>query len=315
MVYNHGDVKRWFDVYTITDRINMKKCGFVAILGCPNAGKSTLTNKLVGSKVSIVSSKVQTTRQRVTGIAMHQDTQIVFLDTPGIFDPKKSLEVAIVNNALSVIEEAEVFIVLMDVAGKNTKESLGILDKINNNKPILTVLNKIDKISPEKLLAFVDQIKSHPKVKDVFMISALKGDGTNDLLQKISELLPASEWLYPEDEITDVPTRLWAAEITREKLYLALQHELPYETYVETEQYETFDNGSVKISQVIVVARDTQKPIIVGRAGSMIGKIGQAARKEMEYLLGHRVHLKLFVKVRKDWMDKKNIRREIGLES
>lgn len=293
----------------------MKKCGFVAILGRPNAGKSTLTNHMVGSKVSIVSPKVQTTRQKVTGIAMHGDAQMILLDTPGIFEAKKSLEVAIVNNAYAVLQEADVFLVLVDVTDKNFEKSVQIIERIPLNRKCLIALNKIDRVQPEQLLKMIERLKEYPQIADIYMISALKGDGVTELLDKIATLLPASEWLYPEDEITDVPTRLWAAEITREKLYTLLQHELPYETYVETESYETFDNGSVKISQVIVIARDSQKPIIIGKGGSMLKKIGQTARLEMQRLLGQRIHLKLFVKVRENWMDKKSIRREIGLES
>lgn len=293
----------------------MKKCGFIAILGRPNAGKSTLTNFLVGSKVSIVSPKVQTTRQKITGIAMYGETQMVLLDTPGIFDPKKTLETAIVNNAYSVLDEADVFVVLVDVTDKNKNQCAAILERLPRNKKCILALNKIDKIPRESLLQMIDDFKAFETVDHIFMICALNGDGIDDMMKTIESHLPESEWLYPDDEITNMPTRIWAAELTREKLYTMLQHELPYETYVETESYETFENGSVKISQVIVIARNSQKPIIIGKGGSMLKRIGQTARIEMEKILGHRVHLKLFVKVRDDWMEKQSIRREIGLES
>lgn len=298
--------------------IGAKKCGYVAILGAPNAGKSTLTNQLVGEKVSIISKKVQTTRTKILGIAMHQTSQIILVDTPGIFKPSRSLEKAMVNCAWDAKKNADVIIVLVDATKKQFSTPFDILNKLRETKtkqPILLVLNKIDRLDRQQLLPIVEQFSDFKDIiKDTFMISALKGDEVDLLKNYLANHLPENEWLYPEDQLSNLPQKLWASEITREQLYLMLSHELPYETHVETEKWEQFDNGSIKINQVIYVARDSQKKIILGNKGDMIKKIGMKARQELQYHMDTKVHLILYVKIVKDWMDKPHLYQNVGLD-
>ncbi len=290
-----------------------KKCGFIAILGEPNAGKSTLVNAFVGSKVSIVSPKVQTTRRRILGLTIQEQTQLIFVDTPGIFKPKRSLEKSMVKTALEARQGADKVLLIVDSRQKSFESSFSVLRQLGENQSVILVLNKIDLLEPSRLLAIIQKFRPFPQISDTFMISALTGEGVADLLQWLTVRMPESPWLYPEDQLTDLPLRLWAAEITREQLVLQLQHELPYETYVETETWENFENGSVKIQQAVVMARSAQKGIILGRQGQRIKAISQKARLEMEKHLGHPVHLFLFVKVTEDWMDKPSILREAGI--
>lgn len=293
-----------------------KKCGFVSIIGAPNAGKSTLTNQLVGTKVSIVSPKVQTTRTRVMGIVNKGATQIVFVDTPGIFAPRKRLDRAMVSAAWQGTTDAEVILLLVEVPrGKINAESRAIIDKLQEqNRKAILVLNKIDLVEKEKLLNIAAELHATGIFTDIYMISALSGDGVDRLLQDIADKMPEGPWMFNEDQISDMPMRLLAAEITREKIFLQLKEELPYASTVETETWEEFDNGSVKISQVIYVTRDTQKAIILGKGGTQIKKIGEASRLELEEIFERRVHLSLFVKVRENWADDPERYREWGLD-
>ncbi|HXF90653.1 MAG TPA: GTPase Era [Candidatus Nitrosotenuis sp.] len=289
------------------------KCGFIAVLGAPNAGKSTLINYLVGSKVSIVSPKVQTTRQRVLGIALYEETQLIFVDTPGIFQPKRRLERAMVDAAWSASSESDLVVVVVDVNDHRLSQSHDLLAKLKD-RPVILVLNKVDQIKKEHLLKVADTFKSYSQISDVFMISALTGSGVDRLIEKLVSQVSEGPWLYPEDQLTDLPQRLWAAEITREQLYLQLHHELPYETMVETEVWEEFDNGSVKISQVIYVNRDSQKSILLGKRGHQIKSLSMTARQELMHQLGRTVHLYLYVKVVENWLEKPALYRLMGLE-
>lgn len=279
------------------------RCGFVALVGAPNAGKSTLLNTLIGAKVSIVSPKVQTTRARVLGITIEGDSQLIFVDTPGIFRPKRRLDRAMVAAAWQGADDADLIAVLYDASRRSVDEDTrGILEKLKDEKrPALLILNKIDLVRRDALLAITEEFNRDGIFTDTFMISAFNGDGVKDLRRKLAERMPEGPWLYPEDHITDMPMRLVAAEVTREKLFIQLHQELPYAATVETEQWEEFDNGSVKISQVIYVRRDSQKAIVLGKGGARIKQIGQAARVELEEMMEQRVHLRLFVKVRDDW--------------
>lgn len=284
---------------------NNQRCGFVGIIGAPNAGKSTLVNQLVGAKVSIVSPKVQTTRVRVMGIVNHADTQMVFVDTPGIFAPKKRLEKAMVAAAWQGMQDAEVTILLVDVSkGKVNADTRAIIERLKaTDRKIVLALNKIDMVKKEKLLELITSLNAEGIFSDVYMISALTGDGVKHMMDALAARMPAGPWMFGEDQISDMPMRLLAAEITREKIFLQLGDELPYASTVETESWEEFDNGSVKVSQTVYVMRDTQKAIVLGKGGTRIKKIGQAAREELEEILERRVHLSLFVKVREKWTD------------
>ncbi len=295
-----------------------QRCGFVAVLGEPNAGKSTLINQLVGQKVSIVSPKVQTTRQRILGIAMSQGSQIVLIDTPGIFLPKKRLDRAMVAVAWDAGKDADIVMVLVDVGEKDQRRSHYILKQLNENpsktQKLFLILNKVDTVDKPSLLDLATEFGQYDRIDRTFMISALSGDGVTDLLSVLTQGMPEGPWLFPEDQVSDLPQRLWASEITREQLYHQLHQELPYETYVETEAWEEFDNGSVKINQVIFVNRDTQKSIILGKRGSMIKAISQAAREELSVLLDRPVHLFLHVKVAENWAERTGAYRLMGLD-
>lgn len=293
-----------------------KRCGFVSIIGAPNAGKSTLINKLVGAKVSIVSPKVQTTRTRVMGIVNKGSTQIVFVDTPGIFAPRKRLDRAMVSAAWQGTADAEIILLIVEVGrGKISAEGQAIVDKLKEqNRKAILALNKIDLVEKDKLLKIATDMNETGVFTDIYMISALSGDGVDRLLQDITGKMPAGPWMFNEDQVSDMPMRLLAAEITREKIFLQLKEELPYASTVETETWEEFDNGSVKISQTIYVMRDSQKAIILGKGGAQIKKIGEAARIELEEILERRVHLSLFVKVRENWTDDPERYRAWGLD-
>ncbi|MBX3571186.1 MAG: GTPase Era [Mesorhizobium sp.] len=291
------------------------RSGFVTLIGAPNAGKSTLTNQLVGTKVSIVTHKVQTTRSIVRGIAVHGDAQIVFVDTPGIFKPKRRLDTAMVTTAWGGAKEADIVLVLIDAERGLKGDAGSVLDRVADvRQRKVLILNKVDRVERETLLALAAECNERADFERTFMVSALTGSGCSDLLDWLAEALPAGPWYYPEDQISDLPMRQLAAEITREKLYLRLHQELPYSSTVETEKWEEKPDGSVRIEQVIFVERDSQKKIVLGEKGQTIKAIGQAARKEIAEILEQKVHLFLFVKVRENWGNDPERYREMGLE-
>lgn len=282
------------------------RCGFVALVGAPNAGKSTLLNAMIGAKVSIVSPKVQTTRSRVLGITIEGDSQILFVDTPGIFTPKKRLERAMVAAAWQGANDADLVGVLVDASRRGIDDDTrGIVESLKEQqRKAILILNKIDLVKHrENLLGLTAELNEAGIFTDTFMVSASTGDGVQDLRRFLAERLPEGPWLYPEDQISDMPMRLLAAEVTREKLFLQLHQELPYAATVETEEWEEFQDGSVKIRQVVYVQRESQKAIVLGKGGARIKQIGQAARSELEAFLERRVHLMLFVKVRENWTE------------
>lgn len=291
------------------------RCGFVALIGAPNAGKSTLLNRLVGAKISIVTHKVQTTRTLVRGIAIRDDAQIVFVDTPGIFTPRRRLDTAMVSTAWSGAADADLVVLIADARKGFDIDAEAIVARLAEVKrPKFLALNKIDTMRRDTLLATAARFNEVPTFDATFMISALTGDGVGDLFEAIARAMPESPWLYPEDQLSDFPMRQLAAEITREKLFLRLHQELPYEAHVETESWEERPDGSVRIGQVIYVARDSQKAIVLGKGGRTIKEIGAAAREDLSEILGVTVHLFLFVKVREAWADDPERFRELGLE-
>ena len=296
-----------------------RACGFVALIGAPNAGKSTLLNRFVGAKVSIVSPKVQTTRTRVLGICIEGDTQIVFIDTPGIFRPRRRLDRAMVAAAWSGAGEADHICLLVDAtrfrdgeADPDTRRIVGRL-KETGGRAVLAI-NKIDAVSKPALLEMAAVLDGEGVFSETFMVSAEKGGGTGDLLSHLTSLMAPGPWLFPEDQISDMPRRLLAAEITREKLYLQLHQELPYAATVETDSGEEQEDGSARIEQTIYVERDSQKAIVLGRGGARIKQLGRAAREELQELLEQRIHLFLFVKVRDKWGDDPARYRDWGLD-
>mgnify|MGYP000869253220 CR=1 FL=1 len=291
------------------------RSGFVAIIGAPNAGKSTLVNRLVGTKVSIVTHKVQTTRAIIRGIAMRGRTQIVFVDTPGIFRPRRRLDQAMVTTAWGGAKDADLVLVLVDAQRGLKGDTATIFEKLDEvRQPKVLVLNKVDAVKREGLLALAAEANENVPFERTFMISARTGSGCDDLLDYLAETLPEGPWFYPEDQVSDLPLRQLAAEITREKLYLRLHDELPYSSHVETEKWEERKDGSVRIEQVIYVERESQKKIVIGRKGETLRAIGEAARKEIAAILEQKTHLFLFVKVREDWGDDPERYREMGLE-
>ncbi|MBI0003212.1 GTPase Era [Bartonella sp. M0177] len=294
---------------------NKTHSGFVALIGAPNVGKSTLVNRLVGTKVSIVTHKVQTTRALIRGIIIHNNTQIVLVDTPGIFTPKRRLDRAMVTTAWSGAKDADIVLVLVDAAkglDEETEEVFASLSKVKQEK--ILVINKVDSVPRPSLLELTKKLNEGQQFSETFMISALKGTGCDDLLDYLAKKLPEGPWYYPEDQISDMPMRQLAAEITREKLYMRLHNELPYASTVETESWEERPDGSVKINQIIYVEREGQKKIVLGTKGETIKAIGQAARKELMEILEQKVHLFLFVKVRDHWSDDPERYREMGLD-
>lgn len=291
------------------------RSGFVVLIGMPNAGKSTLVNQLVGTKVSIVTHKVQTTRTLIRGIVIHDDVQIVLVDTPGVFRPHKRLERAMVSAAWGGAKSADVLLVLIDAQSGLSDEVDMMLDIVKNMKQEkVLVLNKVDTVVKSSLLALTTKINERLKFAQTFMISALKGSGCKDLLHALRNMMQEGPWYYPEDQISDMPMRHLAAEITREKLFLRLHNELPYSSTVETESFEERSDGSVKINQVIYVERESQKKIVLGAKGDTIKTIGRAARKELMEIMDQKVHLFLFVKVRNNWDTDPERYREMGLD-
>lgn len=291
------------------------RAGFVALIGAPNAGKSTLLNQLVGTKVSIVTHKVQTTRAIVRGVAIEDDSQVIFVDTPGIFRPKRRLDRAMVDTAWGGAKDADVVAVLID-AKKGINESVErILNELEHIKlPKVLILNKIDITKREHLLALAAKANEYTKFDQTFMVSAINGSGTKDILKYFSEQMPKGPWLYPEDQASDIPLRMLAAEITREKLYLRLHEELPYISTVETDKWEDKTDGSVRIEQTIFVERDSQKSIVLGKNGQTIKAISKAAREELSEAFETTIHLFVFVKVRENWSDDPERYRNMGLD-
>lgn len=290
------------------------RCGFIAILGAPNAGKSTLLNKLVGQKLAIVTPKVQTTRTRILGICMRGDSQLLFVDTPGIFTPRKRIEKAMVEAALQGGKDADAILLLVDAAKGLDEEVSKILEQlIIIHKPKYLALNKIDKVNKPDLLKLTAEFNQRHSFSETFMISAVKGDGISQLAEVLARTVPEGPHLYPPDQLTDMPERQIAAEITREKLFLFLRQELPYSATVETESWEVKEDKSINIRQVITVMKEKQKKIVLGSKGAMLKRIGTAARQEMEKTFGIRAHLFLFVKVREDWQDTPEFYTNSGL--
>ena len=291
------------------------RCGFVALIGAPNAGKSTLLNQLVGSKISIVTHKVQTTRARIRAIALEGNTQIIFVDTPGIFAPKRKLDEEMVAAAWAGAAEADATVLLIDARDGLNEANRAIVEGLEKaNLKVMLAINKIDTVPREKLLLLADELNKLYPFTDTFMISAMKGHGVQDLKQTLADRMPPGPWLYPEDQVADLPLRMLAAEITREKLFLRLHDELPYASTVETETWQERKDGSVRIEQVVFVERDSQKKIVLGKNGQTIKAIGQAARTEIAEALGQKVHLFLFVKVREKWAEDPERLRMMGLD-
>jgi GTP-binding protein Era len=292
-----------------------RRCGFIALIGAPNAGKSTLTNALTGSKVAIVTPKVQTTRALVRGIAMAGNAQLIFVDTPGIFAPKRRLDRAMVTTAWTGAQDADIVGVLVDAADGIDPEIEAIVGRLGElRQPVVLVLNKVDIADKQKLLALVQDLNGRAKFTATFMVSAKTGDGVSDLRDWLASHAPAGPWHYPEDEVSDVPLRQLAAEITREKLFLQLHQELPYQSTVETETWTERKDGSVRIEQTIYVERESQRKIVLGKAGRAIRTIGSSARRELAEILEKPVHLFLFVKVREHWGDDPERYRAMGLD-
>jgi GTPase len=291
------------------------RCGFVALIGAPNVGKSTLVNALVGAKVTIVSRKVQTTRALIRGIVIENSAQIILVDTPGIFSPKRRLDRAMVSTAWSGAHDADLVCVLIDAKTGIDEEAEAILAKaasVNHEK--ILVINKVDLVQREKLLALAQAANERMPFARTFMIAALSGDGVDDLRHTLAEMVPPGPFLYPEDQMSDAPMRHLAAEITREKIYRKLHQELPYQSTVETDKWEERKDKSVRIEQTIFVERDSQRKIVLGKGGATIKSIGADSRKELAEILGVPVHLFLFVKVRENWGDDPDRYREMGLE-
>jgi GTP-binding protein Era len=295
----------------------VSRCGFVAILGAPNAGKSTLVNRAVGQKVSIVSPKVQTTRSRVLGIVTEGATQIVLIDTPGIFAPRRRLDRAMVAAAWGGAADADAVVLIVDAARKGgiDDETRAIIAGLKQqNRKVILALNKIDIVKREKLLELTAALNAEGVFTDTFMISAETGDGVEDLLTTLAQRMPEGPHHYPDDQVTDAPMRSLAAEITREQLFRQLQQELPYALTVETDSWEEFNDGSAKIQQTIFVARDSQKAIVVGKGGSRIKEVREAAQRALEEIAERKIHLFLFVKVRENWADDPERFRALGLD-
>ena len=293
------------------------RCGFIAVIGAPNAGKSTLVNQLIGAKVSIVSPKVQTTRTRVTGILAEGRDQAIFVDTPGIFrGAKRRLEKAMVDAAWRQAAETDRLMLVIDIAKKGlSDDDRAVIEQLEQQgaRPMLA-LNKVDGARHETMLAIAAGVNERLDVQETFMVSALTGDGVDDLRQAVLDRLPEGPWLYPEDQISDLPSRMLAAEATREKLFLQLHQELPYNLTVETEAFEVQAKGDLKINQVIYVTRDSHKAMVLGKGGARIRQVGSESRRDLEVLFDRKVHLFLFVKVRENWLNDPERFRQMGLE-
>ena len=307
-----------------------KKCGFVAVIGAPNAGKSSLVNVMVGAKVSIVTHKVQTTRARVRGVAVEGDTQLVFIDTPGIFAPKRRLDRAMVAAAWEGLDGADAIIVMVDapsyIAGNGNDRADGaarraaadtdaIIEEMKGREATaILAINKLDKLPREKMLALTADLNAHGVFSDTFYLSATRGDGMRDLIEFLIGKMPEGPWMYPPDQLSDISDRLMAAEVTREKLYFRLHQELPYEATVETEEWTRTKKNELRVEQTIFVSRDSQKGIVLGKGGQTLKAIGAAAREELAELLSEPVHLFLHVKVRENWADEPARLRNMGLD-
>ncbi len=292
-----------------------ERCGLVAVVGAPNAGKSTLVNALVGQKVAIVSPKAQTTRVRLMGIAIEDQSQILLVDTPGIFDPKRRLDRAMVAAAWGGTEAADLIALVIDAKTGLTKRIQPLVDTlVKRREPKIVILNKVDATPKEKLLVTAQALQEQLAPEDILFISASTGDGVPELKRLLAGRVPEGPWHFPEDQVSDATDRMLAAEVTREQLYLQLHAELPYACAVETEKYEERADGSVAIHQQILIARDSQKAIVLGAKGTRLKEIGSRARAEMAPLLGRKVHLFLHVKVKPDWEEDRGLYREIGLD-
>ncbi|HZF94680.1 MAG TPA: GTPase Era [Allosphingosinicella sp.] len=290
-------------------------CGLVAVVGAPNAGKSTLVNALVGQKVAIVSAKAQTTRTRIMGIAIAGEAQILLLDTPGIFQPKRRLDRAMVAAAWGGATDADLIVLVVDAESGFSRRIEEMVDRIaERREPRILVLNKVDLVKKEALLGLATRFSERMQVEEIFMVSASTGDGVADLKAWLAARVPEGPWHFPEDQVSDATDRMLAAEITREQIYNQLHQELPYASAVETEKFEERKDGSVAIHQQILVGRDTQKAIVLGKGGARIKEIGAKAREELAKLLGRKVHLFLHVKVNPKWEEDRGLYREIGLD-
>ncbi len=291
------------------------RCGVVAVLGAPNAGKSTLVNQLVGQKVAITSAKAQTTRAKMLGIALHERTQMILVDTPGIFAPRRRLDRAMVSAAWEGAEAADAVLLLVDPIKQRRHELEPLLESLANRpERKILVLNKVDKAKKEPLLALAQDLSAKADFAEIFFISALTGDGVQEMKAALAGMMPEGVWHYPEDQVSDASERLLAAEITREQLYQQLHEELPYDSAVRPELYKHRPDGSLEIHQQIVVGRESQRPIVLGKGGNRIKMIGEAARKELAEILGVKVHLFLHVKVSENWAEDKELFEEIGLD-
>jgi len=291
------------------------RAGFVAVIGAPNAGKSTLVNALVGQKVAIVSAKAQTTRARLMGIAIADETQLLLVDTPGIFEPKRRLDRAMVAAAWTGAQDADLVLLVVDASQGLSAQARRIASGLKTReKPLFVALNKVDLVRKDKLLGLSAELSSELNPDHIFMISAAQGDGVEDVKQALAESMPEGPWLYPADEVSNATDRMVAAELTREQIYAQLHQELPYATAIETETWEDRADGSTAIRQQILVERDSQKAIVIGKGGSRLKAIGEAARAAIAEHLGRRVHLYLHVKVNPKWGEDRSLYREIGLE-
>ena len=291
------------------------RCGVVAVIGAPNAGKSTLVNQLVGQKVAITSAKAQTTRARMLGIALFANVQMILVDTPGIFAPKRRLDRAMVSAAWEGAESADALLLIVDPIKQRRHELEPLLEALEHRpERKILVLNKVDKAKKEPLLALAQEMGQRIAFEEIFFVSALTGDGVPEMKEALAKMMPDGVWMYPEDQVSDASERLLAAEITREQLYQQLHEELPYDSAVRPEQYKSRPDGSLEIHQQIVVARESQRPIVLGKGGSRIKAIGEAARKELSELLGVKVHLFLHVKVLEGWSEDKEVFEEMGLD-
>ncbi|RPF72527.1 GTPase Era [Aurantiacibacter spongiae] len=291
------------------------RCGVVAVIGAPNAGKSTLVNQLVGQKVAITSAKAQTTRARLLGIALESETQMILVDTPGIFAPRRRLDRAMVSAAWEGAVAADAVLLVVDPVKQRRHELMPLLDQLKHrSERKILVLNKVDVSKKEPLLELAQELGQAVDFAEVFFVSALTGDGVPELKTALSALMPEGPWHYPEDQVSDASERLLASEVTREQVYRQLHEELPYDAAVRPESYEQREDGSVEIRQQIVIARASQKPIVLGKNGRRIKEIGEAARKELSDMLGQKVHLFLHVKVDENWAESREIYEEIGLD-
>ncbi|PCD04257.1 GTPase Era [Sphingomonas spermidinifaciens] len=299
----------------MTETQESTRCGLVAVVGAPNAGKSTLVNALVGQKVAIVSPKAQTTRVRLMGIALESQTQLLLVDTPGLFDPKRRLDRAMVSAAWEGAEGADAIALVVDAKGGLPEKVLTIVDRLaSRSEPRILILNKVDLADKPRLLNHAQRLNERLAFDEIFFVSATTGDGIPELKTALANRMPAGPWHFPEDQVSDATDRMMAAEVTREQLYLQLHAELPYESAVETERYSERDDGSVEIHQQILVERDTQRAIVLGKGGTRIKEIGAKARAELSRIMGVPVHLYLHVKVKPGWDEDRGLYRDIGLD-